>query len=73
MNSWASKREMTELHRIPERALLRWVNAGYVRKARLGPGKCDRALYSVDDALGVVSDLAAGREPRKSESEGTPC
>ena len=66
MTSWASKREMNGLHRIPERALLRWVAAGYVRKARLGPGKCDRALYSVEDTLHVVEALADGREPRKA-------
>ena len=63
--TWVPKREMNEKHRIPERALLRWVVAGYVRKARLGPGKSDRALYSVDDALHVVEALAAGRDPSK--------
>jgi hypothetical protein len=63
---WVSKREMNEKHRIPERALLRWVAAGYVRKARLGPGKSDRALYSVDDALNVVEAFAAGRAPCKA-------
>lgn len=66
MNNWASKREMNQQHRIPERALMRWVAAGYVRKARLGPGKCDRALYSVEDTMRVIEALAAGRAPGKA-------
>lgn len=63
---WLSKRLMFEIHHVPVKALERWARQGLVRKSKFSECKQSRAMYSVVDVEHIMSELAAGREPRKA-------
>ena len=73
MSQWGTRRDVKERFGIPQLRLDCWVKTGFVRKAPLGKRQCSRALFSFDDINRVVEDLAAGREPQKTETGGVPC
>jgi hypothetical protein len=60
---WTTAREIRQLLGISAHCLQDYVDAGYVRAAKLKPAQQGGRVYCVADALAMLEALAAGLEP----------
>jgi hypothetical protein len=70
VNRWLKKLHALQEFQIGERRLREWTDQGLIRSVKVGKQKQGRRLYSVADLERVLTDLAAGRTPRRFKVRG---
>ena len=63
---WLRKAAALRHYQTGWRRVDEYVRQGWVRSAKLGEGRNSTRLYSAQDLDRVLSDLAAGRKPRRA-------